>query len=63
MLTDYDAENRLEYALKHVDWPLQKWRRTVFLDEKTFSSEKDGEYEHRLLLHLALTSFLNRFSE
>lgn len=34
---------RLLYANQYVNWPIENWRRTIALDEKVFSSMKDGE--------------------
>lgn len=38
-----DEGRRLEYALNHVNWPAERWTRTVAMDEKVFSSSKDGK--------------------
>lgn len=37
-LVQGDHQQRLTYAQNHVNWPMQRWRRTICLDEKVFSS-------------------------
>lgn len=39
-----DAQIRLNYANEHLNVPIENWRRTVMLDEKVFTTAKDGEF-------------------
>ncbi|KAL7297753.1 hypothetical protein TKK_0008788 [Trichogramma kaykai] len=42
LLRDQDYALRLAYAYAHLERTPLDWRKTVFMDEKTFSSTKDG---------------------
>ncbi|KAL7292707.1 hypothetical protein TKK_0013830 [Trichogramma kaykai] len=35
-------ERRLEFAQRYLNLPEEEWRKTIFLDEKVFSTHKDG---------------------
>lgn len=42
-LREGDEVRRFAYAQEHVNWPEARWKRTICLDEKVFSSCKDGK--------------------
>uniref|UniRef100_A0ABD2VW62 Transposase n=1 Tax=Trichogramma kaykai TaxID=54128 RepID=A0ABD2VW62_9HYME len=44
LLRDQDYALRLAYAYAHLERTPLDWRKTVFMDEKTFSSTKDGKF-------------------
>lgn len=43
VINAHDAVTRLEYANNNINRTAEQWRRTIFVDEKTFSTAKDGE--------------------
>lgn len=42
-LREGDEVRRLAYAQAHVNWVEARWKRTICIDEKVFSSSKDGK--------------------
>ena len=37
LLTEKQRKRRLDWALSHVKWPIEKWRKVLFSDESTFT--------------------------
>lgn len=46
-----DTEKRLNYARSFNNWPNNQWKNVVCMDEKRFSTEKDGKF-HVVITHL-----------
>ena len=41
-LTDVRKEQRLKFAIEHIHYGLDFWRKVIWSDEKTFSSDAHG---------------------
>ena len=37
-----DFELRLQFAINHLNIPVESWQKTIYMDEKVFSTNKDG---------------------
>ena len=41
-LINWDKHKRMQFALKFLNFSEEAWRKTIFVDEKTFSTHKNG---------------------
>ncbi|XP_011707603.1 PREDICTED: uncharacterized protein LOC105462598, partial [Wasmannia auropunctata] len=44
LLTPGHRAQRMDFAMNHLDITEEEWQRVIWMDEKTFSTDKDGRY-------------------
>jgi len=44
LLTPRHKDQRVDFAMNHLDFTDEEWQKVIWMDEKTFSTDKDGRY-------------------
>jgi len=44
LLTSRHKDQLVDFAMNHLDFMDDEWQKVIWMDEKTFSTDKDGRY-------------------